>query len=110
MVCSIGFAIALAAYAFDLVFDHACALAQARASDCLGNGWQQLTTFIIEQFSQATMMGKENKACLRWGKASIHIYSRQKGTKSKSTRCIEAMALMELELEWMWGGVIFNQR
>lgn len=43
MVCSIGFAIALAyayAYAFDLVFDHACALAQARASDCLGNGWQ----------------------------------------------------------------------
>lgn len=44
MVCSIGFAIALAAYAyayaFDLVFDHACALAQARASYCLGNGWQ----------------------------------------------------------------------
>ena len=41
MVWAIGFAIALAyAYAFDLVFDHACALAQAGASYCLGNGWQ----------------------------------------------------------------------
>ena len=46
MVWAIGFAIALA-YAFDLAFEHACALAQAKASYCQGNGWKYLETCII---------------------------------------------------------------